>query len=67
MIAVELIRRSRAADATGPCGSKIPPEQPARKGSNIRAPATLVDSVRRFESRKTVHPYIDDGQQTQQF
>src|SRR5579871_5126524 len=61
MIAVELIRRSRCADAIGPCGSTTPPEQPARKGSAIRALAIPGDSVRRFEGRKTVDQYIDDG------
>jgi hypothetical protein len=60
MIAVELIRRSRSADAIGPCGSRTPPEQPAKKGSSIRARATLGDGVRRFEGRKTIDQYIDD-------
>jgi hypothetical protein len=60
MIAVELIRRSRSADAIGPCGSRTPPEQPARKGTSIRTPAILGDGVRRFEGRKTIDQYIDD-------
>jgi hypothetical protein len=61
MIAVELIRRSRSADAIGPFGSRTPPEQPARKASSIGALAILADSVRRFEGRKTVDQYIYDG------
>src|SRR5712675_1073342 len=45
----------------GPCGSRTPPEQPARKTSGTSAPAIPGDSVRRFEGRKTVDQYIDEG------
>src|SRR5260370_26829747 len=47
----------------GPCGSRTPPEQPARKRSGTSAPAIVGDSARRFEGRKTVDQYIDDGRQ----
>src|SRR5262249_56180036 len=40
MIAVELIRRSRSADAIGPFGSKTPPEQPPSAVAPTRARAS---------------------------
>src|SRR6516165_10813418 len=40
MIAVELIRRSRSADAIGPCGSRMPPEQPPSAVTPTKARAS---------------------------
>src|SRR5262249_45133995 len=40
MIAVELIRRSRCADAIGPCGSRIPWEQAPSVTAAIRTSAS---------------------------
>src|SRR3981081_1085665 len=40
MIAVELIRRSRCADAIGPCGSRTPWEQAPSAAAAIRTTAS---------------------------
>src|SRR5260370_31470051 len=40
MIAVELIRRSRCADAIGPCGSRTPWEQAPSAAAPIRTSAS---------------------------
>src|SRR6478736_3545892 len=55
MIAVELISRRRSAEATGPFGSRIPPEQPPARAAASRARPRKLQ--RMLRSRPLCHDY----------